>query len=68
MTFSDDYAVFLLPFIEKYKNAQNQKGRKEVLRNAAEAVMKNSNLREDKTVDLPKDLPTVCFYFIFSYL
>lgn len=64
MTFSDDYASILLPFVEEYKAAKNDKGRKAVLKNAADAVSKSRNLREDNVTELPKDLPTVCD-FIF---
>jgi hypothetical protein len=66
MAFSDDYADVLSPFINEYKTAKNEKARKAVLRNAADAVSKSANLREEETVDLPKDLKTVCLFFIFS--
>lgn len=60
MTFSDNYADVLLPFVEKYKTSENEKARKVVVRNAADAVRESRNLREDDSVDLPKDLQTVC--------
>ena len=60
MTFSDNYADVLLPFVEKYKMSENEKARKVVVRNAADAVRESRNLREDDSVDLPKDLQTVC--------
>ena len=60
MTFSDNYADVLLPFVEKYKTSENEKARKVVVRNAADAVRESRNLHEDDSVDLPKDLQTVC--------
>lgn len=60
MPFSDDYADVLLPFVENYKKAQNDKTRKMVVQNAADAVSESRNLREDSAVDLPKELQTVC--------
>jgi hypothetical protein len=60
MTFSNDYADILLPFVENYKTAKNEKARKVVVRNAANAVTESRNLREDAAEDLPKDLQTVC--------
>jgi hypothetical protein len=66
MTFTDDYAGILLPFVEKYKTAKNEKARKAVLKNAAEAVSKSRDLREDNVTELPKDLPMVRL-FIYPY-
>jgi len=66
MTFSEYYSEVLLPFIERYKTAKNDKERKAVSRNAAEAVKKSHDLREDEAMDLPKDLETVCLSFILS--
>jgi hypothetical protein len=60
MTFTEDYAEVLSPFVENYKTAKNEKERKAVLRNAADAVSESRNLREDAAEDLPKDLQTVC--------
>ena len=60
MTFSDDYTDVLLPFVEKYKMAENEKARKVVVQNAADALTESRNLREDEAVDLLKDLQTVC--------
>jgi len=60
MTFTDDYAEVLSPFVDNYKTAKNEKERKAVLRNAADAVSESRNLREDAAEDLPKDLQTVC--------
>jgi hypothetical protein len=63
MAFSDDYATILSPFVEKYKTAKNENARKSVLKNAADAVKKSRDLREDNVTELPKELETVCPYF-----
>lgn len=63
MTFSEDYGRILLPFVEKYKAAKNEKARKAVLKTAADAVLKSRDLLEDDVTELPKDLPTVRAYF-----
>lgn len=63
MTFSEDYGGILLPFVEKYKAAKNEKARKAVLKTAADAVLKSRDLLEDDVTELPKDLPTVRAYF-----
>jgi hypothetical protein len=60
MAFTDIYASILLPFVEKYKVAQNQKCRVLVIKNATEAVIKSRHLLKDTGIDLPKDLNTVC--------
>jgi hypothetical protein len=65
MTFTEDYAATLLPFIEQYIKAKNENARKAVVQNAADAVSKSGELREDGADDLPKDLKTVC-YFLFK--
>jgi hypothetical protein len=59
MTFSEDYAEVLSPFVENFKTAKNEKARKEVLLNARVALLESRNLREDATDDVPKDLQTV---------
>ena len=64
MAFSDDYADILLPFVEKYKTAKNEKARAAVVKNATDAVSKSLNLREGEAVKLPKDLPTVRIFLI----
>lgn len=57
----------LFPFIIKFKNAKNEKGRKTVIENAVDAVRKSKNLLELED-DLPKDLPTVCIcYFVYIF-
>jgi len=59
MSFSDSYANVLSPFVEKYKDAKNERERKVVIQNAADAVSESQNLREGAVVDLPKDLQKV---------
>ena len=66
MTFSEEYATVLSPFLEQYKKANNEKERKAVLRSAADAVTETSNLREEKAAELPKDLEKVCPFIIIS--
>jgi hypothetical protein len=65
MAFTDDYADILSPFIEQYQTAKNDKERKALAQNAAEAVRKSRDLGEDTTVNLPKDLEKVCLSFVF---
>jgi hypothetical protein len=60
MTFSKCYATILTPFVKDYQQAKNDKGRKVVLKNAADAVTENEGLLEEKGVALPKDLEKVC--------
>ena len=62
MTFSKAYGTLLHPFVEKYQLAKNEKGRNEVVKNAADAVTESKNLLEDEGDDLPKDLKTVRFF------
>ena len=59
MTFSDEYADILLPFLDEYKSAKNEKARKAVGRKAADALTESRDLREDEAHDLPKELQTV---------
>jgi hypothetical protein len=65
MSFSKVYSSILSPFVEKYQEAKNQKGRSEVLKNAADAVLKGRELVEEKGLDLPKDLTTVCVFIYY---
>jgi hypothetical protein len=59
MSFSEVYGDILLPFVEKYKEAKNEKNRAQVVKNAADAVSSSSQLLENQGVDLPKDLKSV---------
>lgn len=60
MSFSKVYSDLLLPFVENYKLAKNEKNRGQVVKNAADAVSSSSQLLEDQGVNLPKDLKSVC--------
>jgi hypothetical protein len=62
MTFSDDYGHLLSPFLKEYKKANNEKARKAVIKNAADAISSSSALLEDKGTSLPKNLKTVCLF------
>lgn len=64
MSFSEVYGDILSPFVEKFKEAKNEKNRAQVVKNAANAVSSSSQLLEDQGVDLPKDLKSVR---IFSF-
>ena len=64
MGFSEDFGDILSPFVEKYKVAKNEKGRKALVKTAADAVLKSKEQLEDKEVELPKDLPLVRRLFL----
>lgn len=66
MNFSQEYSDILLPFVENYKNAKNEKERKAVVQKAADAVAESSNLREGEGVALPSDLQKVLYFFILN--
>jgi hypothetical protein len=71
MAFVDEYSKVLSPFLKKYKDAENEKQRKAVLKNAADAVTESKDLFEGKGVALPKDLQAVLSFFLsffFSFL
>jgi hypothetical protein len=63
MSFAEQYGKVLSPFLKKYKEAENEKRRKGVLKDAADAVVESRGLLEDKGESLPKDLKTVRFFF-----
>jgi hypothetical protein len=65
MSFSKLYSNVLAPFVQEFKEAKNEKGRKTVLANAAVAVKDSKVLLEDAD-DLPKDLQTVCIPLLSS--
>ena len=52
MTFSKIYGNIILPFIEQYKDAKNDKARKVVIANAADAVKKSKVLTSQKTSNM----------------
>jgi hypothetical protein len=62
MNFSNLYNSVLTPFVQKFKDASNDKGRKRVVNDAADAVRKSKDLLEDAE-DLPRDLKAVCLLF-----
>ena len=67
MSFTEVYKQVLAPFLKKYNDAENQKLKKAVLKNAAASVVKNKDELEIKE-DLPKDLERVGIFlssFIF---
>ena len=66
MTLSKVYGNLLSPFVEKYMAVKNEKGRAAVVKNAADAVLENSNIMEDQGADLPKDLRKVCAFLSLS--
>ena len=68
MTFTEDYGKVLSPFLKKYQVEENEKQRRAVLKNAAEAVVKSRDLLEEKTDDLPKDIQTVPLSFFSFFL
>jgi hypothetical protein len=61
-TFSELYGDIIFPFVEKYKTANNDKGRKAIVKNASGAVLKSREELEGEGIDLPKDLETVCTF------
>jgi hypothetical protein len=65
MSFSKLYSNVLASFVQEFKKAKNEKGRKTVLANAAVAV-KNSKVLLEDADDLPKDLQTVCISSLSS--
>lgn len=66
MTFSQAYGNVLLPFVENYKGAKNEKARKGVIETAANTVLNSRNLLEEQGLDLPQDLKAVCPASVFS--
>lgn len=61
MAFTDIYNTVLTPFLKKFKDAENEKVKKTILKNASEAVIKSRDTMEVKG-DLPKDLEKVHFF------
>lgn len=59
MAFGDVYSSILSPFADTYKAAKNDKGRTQVVKDAADAVLKSRDLLEGQGGNLPKDLKTV---------
>jgi hypothetical protein len=63
MSFSKVYSAILLPFVGKYKEAKNEKGRMTVVTNAVNAVTTSRSLLEDQGLELPKNLKSVRDFF-----
>jgi len=61
MSFTEVYKQVLVPFLKNYNDAENEKLKKAVLKNAAASVVKNREELEIKE-DLPKDLERVSFF------
>jgi len=59
MSFGKVYCNILSPFLKEYKSVKNQKERKGVINNAAEALLKTRETLEDGMDDLPNDLKGV---------
>jgi hypothetical protein len=66
MAFGNAYSGILLPFVETYKGAKNEKGRTQVVKDAVDAVLKSRDLLEDQGGNLPNDLKTVCLFHSVS--
>jgi hypothetical protein len=64
MSFSELYSSVLAPFVTKYKDSNNDKERKTVVSEAADAVKDAKELLENAQ-DLPKDIRTVSISFNF---
>ena len=58
MSLSKTFCNLLSPFVESYKEAKNQKERKPIIKNAADAVLDNRDMMEELG-ELPSDLPTL---------
>jgi hypothetical protein len=68
MAFDEEICNILVPFVDNYKEAGNEVKRKQVVKNAAEAVRKSRESLEDQDVVLPKNLPLVChFHLSFAF-
>ena len=66
MSFGKNFGKILFPFIEEYEGAKNQKERKAVLKNAADALLKHKETLEHGAVDLPSDIHAVGAFFVSS--
>jgi hypothetical protein len=67
MAFKDDYGHIIAPFLKKYNLAKNEKSRKAVIKNAANAVTSSSDLLENGGKSIPKDLETVILFIMFPF-
>ena len=60
--FVDVYSEVLLPFLEGYKQAKNEKTCANFVKDAREAVLKSNAVEEDRAISLPKDLKAVSVF------
>lgn len=68
MSFTNAYNEVLSPFLKKFKEEKNEKLKKGILKNTAEAVVKSKDTLEVQG-DHPKDLEKVCFFVsLFPFL
>jgi hypothetical protein len=67
MPFTDVYKDVLSPFLKKFREAENEKVRKAILKNTAVAVAKSKDLMEVEE-DLPKDLENVRLFLLFPLM
>ena len=67
MSFTEVYGSILLPFVEKYKTATNDKARKGVVDTAANTILNSKNLLEEQGSDLPQDIKAVCITFLIAF-
>lgn len=66
MSFGKVYGNVLSPFVKEFEKAKNEKEKKEVIKNAADALLKSRETLEDASDDLPKDLQSVSTNFFLS--
>jgi hypothetical protein len=66
MSFGKVHGNVLSPFVQEFKTAKNKKEVKEVIKNAADALLKSRETLEDASDDLPKDLQAVSTNFYLS--
>ena len=68
MTFTQAYGKILLPFVQNYKSAKNEKAWKGIVETATNAILNSQNLLEEQGLDLPQDLKAVCSTLLFLLL
>jgi hypothetical protein len=54
MSFTQAYGSILLPFIQNYKDAKNEKEQKGMVEIATNAILNHRNLLEKQGLDLPQ--------------
>ena len=68
MSFTQAYGKILLPFVENYKSAKNEKAQKGVMETAINAILNSQNLLEEQGLDLSQDLKAMCPTLLLSLL